>query len=313
MDILVAIGMTVALIMIALGIYLLFLRKSKATAAPAPTLLAPEADEQPDGRPPIVPRAARTTQLQAQTDSVEPSPIGTRTAPAVDAEDAFAKITPQQGRQQPEVVADAEPAQAIMPEALETDSLDTMLDDLEQATAKLIPPVERGEVAEWQGDSALLDAHLHDQTRRDDESTLAQAEQVVALYLLPTEGRSLDGARVLQLLKQYGLRFGEMSLFHRFAESSGEGSLMFSVLRYTPEGPQGFDLESLPQEKIGGLAFFLALPNPEAVNGYDMMASISSLLARDLSAHLYDEEMNPFTKQLKAHYRHVVLEFKPKG
>ena len=69
----------------------------------------------------------------------------------------------------------------VEPNPASDDSLDSMLDDLEQATAKLIPPVERGEVAEWQGDSALLNAHIEDQARRDDESPLAQAEQVVAL------------------------------------------------------------------------------------------------------------------------------------
>ncbi|MFZ3192988.1 MAG: cell division protein ZipA C-terminal FtsZ-binding domain-containing protein [Moraxellaceae bacterium] len=337
MDILFMLGVAVALLMIVLGIYLFFFsRQSVDPAAQAALLEVPEPPVA--GRPPVLPRAARGTHdsrtasyADENADAVSQYPTPVRDPVDHIEDDVVARITPQQARAQP-AVSDAAvlatPSVATQPslqtpmvvptrefviEPAEADSLDSMLDDLEQATAKLVTPIERGEVAEWQGNSALLDAHIEDQARRDDESPLAQAEQIVALYLLPTEGRHLDGTRVLSLLKQYGLRFGEMSLFHRFEESSGAGRLMFSVLRYTSEGPQGFDLESLPQEKIDGLAFFLALPNVEAVNGYDMMASISSLLARDFSAHLYDEEMNLFTKQLKAHYRHVVLEFKPKG
>jgi len=338
MDILFTLGVIVALLMIAVGVYLFFFSRKPLPPVDAAALEIQESTVA--GRPPVVPRAARGL-LQAahsgtdvNADAVSQYPTPVQQAPQ-DFDDVLASIKPQQARTEPTVQPDHTPISttgvssntATTPEPVviatremqvedtssADNSLDSMLDDLEQATAKLVTPVERGEVAEWQGDSALLDAHIEDQARRDDESPLAQAEQIVALYLIPSHGRSLEGARVLSLLKQYGLRFGEMSLFHRFAESSGEGRLMFSVLRYTSEGPQGFDLETLPQDKLDGLAFFLALPNPEAVNGYDMMASISSLLARDLSAHLYDEEMNPFTKQLKAHYRHVVLEYKPKG
>lgn len=325
MDILFTLGIVVALIMIAVGVYLFFFSR-KPTELSAPEGLQTEVVASTvSGRPPVVPRALRGVQVQDTNADAVPLYPNANTTVADDAaiDDVLAQIKPQQARAQPtvtdHVAADMQepvlvPTREFSVDPIRVDdSLDSMLDDLEQATAKLVPPVERGEVAEWQGDSALLDAHIEDQARRDDESLLAQAEQIVSLYLIPTHGRSLDGSRVLSLLKQYGLRFGEMSLFHRFEESSGEGRLMFSVLRYTPEGPQGFDLETLPQEKLDGLAFFLALPNAEAVNGYDMMASISSLLARDFSAHLYDEEMNLFTKQLKAHYRHVVLEFKPKG
>ena len=345
MNILFVLGVVVALVMIAFGVYLFFFSRKSADQAAAEASWLESADTPVVGRAPIVPRALREMAIEAEPE-IE-SEIETEYLDAGDEresdldhavqssadsmldDDLLSQIKPQATRNppnatdrhppvQPSIAAKPEPVLVPTREFVVTSpssdaTLDSMLDDLEQATAKLIPPVERGEVAEWQGDSALLNAHIEDQARRDDESTLAQAEQIVALYLIPTQGRSFEGGRVLSLLRQYGLRFGEMSLFHRFEESSGAGRLMFSVLRYTAEGPQGFDLENLPQERLEGLAFFLALPNIEAVNGYDMMASISSLLARDFSAQLYDEEMNPFTKQLKAHYRHVVSEFKPKG
>ncbi len=173
----------------------------------------------------------------------------------------------------------------------------------------LNPTVETANVDQWQGESALLNAHLQDQERRDDETALAQAEHILALYVMPT-GRPLSGDKVMHLLRQFGLRYGEMSLFHRFLDSNGTGPLMFSVLRYTSEGPMGFDLETLSNEQVEGLAFFLALPNKHALAGYDTMVSISGLLAREVSGHVYDEHMNELTPQLREHYRHFVLDYR---
>lgn len=170
--------------------------------------------------------------------------------------------------------------------------------------------VETAAVEEWQGESALLDAHIEDQERRDDESALAQAEHIMALYVMPNASRALSGERTMHLLRQFGLRYGEMSLFHRFEDSDGTGPLMFSVLRYTSEGPSGFDLETLPTEQVEGLAFFLALPSKHAVAGYDTMVSISTLLAREIQGQVFDEHMNQLSPQLRDHYRHFVLEYR---
>ena len=165
-------------------------------------------------------------------------------------------------------------------------------------------------VEDWEGESALLDAHIEDQERRDDESALAQAEHIVALYVMPAASHTLSGERTIELLRQFGLRYGEMSLFHRFMEADGTGPLMFSVLRYTSEGPSGFDLETLPNEQVEGLAFFLALPSNHAAAGYDTMVSISTLLSREIKGRVCDEYMNDLSPQLREHYRHFVLEYR---
>jgi FtsZ-interacting cell division protein ZipA len=44
-------------------------------------------------------------------------------------------------------------------------------------------------------------------------------------------------------LLKYGLRFGEMSCFHRYENTDEPSPLMFSVLRVTDNGPAGFDLK----------------------------------------------------------------------
>jgi cell division protein ZipA len=299
--------------MIMAGLYLLF-RRPRPSVVSDPLLTEPTVD----GRPPVVPRYAR----QAISDTVADSE---RLPPSLDANDlSLPDIRPSQSRDIPRMddisetdrvqpVMHTEPVAAAspMPQASPDIGLDHMLSDLDRATAQMVPPVEAANVDDWQGESSLLDAHNEDRARRDENTTLAQAQMIVCLQLLSTSGRPMSGERVLHLLRQYGLRFGEMCLFHRFEESNGQGPLMFSVLRYTPDGPIGFDLETMPQEKMDGLTFFLALPNTKAVHGYDMMNSIANLLARDLAADVFDENMVPMSKQLREHYRHQVLEFRP--
>lgn len=167
------------------------------------------------------------------------------------------------------------------------------------------------QLSEWEGESALIDEHLAEHTRSEEDSILVQAEQIIAIHLVPRSGRPLEGRQVLQLLRKYGLRFGEMDLFHRFEETSGEGAMMFSVLKYTQEGPAGFDLDTMEQEQFEGLSFFLALPGIKPLQGFDMMMSTAQRLGQECYANLLDDEMNLLSEQLKSHYRHRVLDFRP--
>jgi cell division protein ZipA len=343
LDIVVALGLALALIMIVLGLYLLLRRGSSNQTTP-PTdvdaltaaLSADIAAQAHPQRPPVVPRHARSVISDYAADHERIEPVANDLAADIpdirpsqsrdiasmdDMSDLHAMPSDDHGAANTPILTQAAfiestPATsstaAIQAVNQQGEDLDDILSDLDHATAKMSPPVECADLDDWQGESYLLDAHLEDRARRDEDTTLAQAETIIGLYLLPSSGRPMSGERVLHLLRQYGLRFGEMSLFHRFEEPTGQGPLMFSVLRYGVEGPSGFDLEAMPQEHIDGLAFFLGLPSEKAIHGYDMMTSISGLLARDLFANVFDEQMNPMTKQLRESYRHQVLEFKPR-
>ena len=180
-----------------------------------------------------------------------------------------------------------------------------------ESELSLNPNIETVEIAEFEGESNILDVHLHEQQRYDDESALATAEQIIALNVYANPRHALLGEKALKVLLKYGLRFGEMSCFHRYENTEDPSALMFSVLRITDNGPAGFDLESLATEQVQGLAFFLALPNTKAVTGYDMMTSIAGLIAREIEGKVYDENNLEFTPQLKEHWRHHVIDYRP--
>ncbi|OUY05926.1 cell division protein ZipA C-terminal FtsZ-binding domain-containing protein [Acinetobacter populi] len=186
---------------------------------------------------------------------------------------------------------------------------DIEIEEKDDAEKISVDEIER---VEWENEADVIDAHLNEQNRQDEESALAKAQQLIALYMYPNPGRALSGERTLKMLLKYGLRYGEMSCFHRYEDADKPSPLMFSVLRINEDGaPSGFDLESLPSEEVKGLAFFLALPNPHAVTGFDMMVSLAGLMARDTDGMVFDEQSLELTPQLRDHWRHFVIEYKP--
>lgn len=170
--------------------------------------------------------------------------------------------------------------------------------------------IATAEIQDFDEESSILDVHLHEQQRFDDESTLANAETIIALNVYPNPRKALSGDKTLKVLLKYGLRFGEMNCFHRYEDPENTSPLMFSVLRITDQGPAGFDLEALSVEQVQGLAFFLALPHPNVQKGYDSMVSIAGLIARETDGTVYDENNLEFTPQLKEHWRHKAIDYR---
>ena len=170
--------------------------------------------------------------------------------------------------------------------------------------------VETAEIKEFDEESSILDVHLNEQQKYDDESVLSTAETIIALNVYPNPRKALSGDKTLKMLLKYGLRFGELSCFHRYENPEEESHLLFSVLRVTDNGPDGFDLETLSTEQVQGLAFFLALPHSDVQKGFDTMVSIAGLIAREIDGTVYDENNLEFTPQLKEHWRHKATDYR---
>ncbi len=337
MDILVVLGIVVAILLMAVGLFMMLRRPDAAkpvAQVPDPEAKAALTDELSSESTSAVPSepvisanqfiiqtihqqlAEHPVEPVAVPTAVEPEPVVvTERAPALEIEPSavaqdFADLP----------VLDQEVATSLDQLPVEPGGLDAMLDDLEQATLEStdriqptldagtavpqLTAIETAQLAEWEGDSLLIDEHLADHSRSEEDSILVQAEHIIAISMIPKSGRPLEGRKVLEALRKHGLRFGEMSLFHRYEESSGQGALMFSVLKFTKDGPVGFDLDTMMQESFEGLSFFLALPGIRPLQGFDMMISTAQRLSIDFYAQLFDEEMNLFSEQLKSHYRH---------
>lgn len=200
---------------------------------------------------------------------------------------------------------------ASAPESASTEQtqagVDTEKAETVPAEFSLNSQIEKADIREFEEESSILDAHLHEQQLVDDESALATAESFIALNIFP-ERRILSGEKTLKVLLKYGLRFGEMSCFHRYNEDGSK--LLFSVLQITDNGADGFDLETLSNEQVKGLAFFLALPHSDVQNAFDTMISISGLIAREIDGTVYDQNHLELTPQLREHWRHQAIDYR---
>ncbi|WP_445406652.1 cell division protein ZipA C-terminal FtsZ-binding domain-containing protein [Acinetobacter seifertii] len=263
----------------------------------------------------VVPTLSEPVQLEEkETKEVEQVQIDQTPAPVVNTpvEEIKAEETTVSPTASENSSVELTDTVAAEPEAISS-SEQKVAEDQQKTEPELSlnPNIETAEIAEFEGESNILDVHLHEQQRYDDESALAVAEQIIALNVYPNPRRALSGDKALKVLLKYGLRYGEMSCFHRYENTDEPSALMFSVLRMTDNGPAGFDLETLSAEQVQGLAFFLALPNSKAVTGFDMMTSIAGLIAREIDGKVYDENNLEFTPQLKEHWRHHVIDYRP--
>lgn len=133
-----------------------------------------------------------------------------------------------------------------------------------------------------------------------------EIEQVIAFHVVCRE-LPFNGEDLLRAVLSYGLRFGDMSIFHRHEQPSGQGKVLFSMAKAVEPGT--FDLESMTGEEIPGVSFFLGLPGINSIVAYDVMVDTARRLATELHGDVLDENQQPLTRQLVEHYRERVQEF----
>ena len=341
MEITTIVGIVIAIVIMAFGLKMIL--KKPADSAPS---LDSELQFNAESQKPIIPRHVRD-QLQSDTPPrVEPTLTAdevkqdapAKSEPQALMDDVVVSSSTETDKVEPSLQADTETSEldssttvsqsevaqdtpsptATTPEYSLSDEIQQVIAETESnaqtaeqnkssAEYSLNQHIETAEISEFNEESSILDSHLHEQKIMDEESALATAESFIALNVFP-ERRILSGDKALKVLMKYGLRFGEMSCFHRYNEDGTK--LLFSVLQINDEGADGFDLETLSTEQVKGLAFFLALPHSDVQNAFDTMVSISGLIAREIDGTVYDQNHLEFTPQLREHWRHQAIDYR---
>ncbi len=139
-----------------------------------------------------------------------------------------------------------------------------------------------------------------------EEKPHVDVQDVIALHVVAT-GNPFSGEDLLRCVLGYGLRFGEMSIFHRHEQPTGQGRILFSMARAVEPGI--FQLETMTGEDVPGVSFFLSLPGVNSILAYDIMIDTARRLATELQGEVLDEQQQVLTRQLVEHYRERVQEF----
>lgn len=166
-------------------------------------------------------------------------------------------------------------------------------------------------VSAFEQNSPLLDKHLSDQEHYDqDNSPLLNAKETITVVITPRNSfTGLSGQTVLSIIREYSLKYGVMSMFHRYEHENGTGDLWFSMLGANDEGVQPFDLNTLPESRFSSILLFLSLPHPHALRGFDSMVSVAQMIAEDIGADLYDEQGYPLSDGEFAKLRAIVANY----
>lgn len=148
-------------------------------------------------------------------------------------------------------------------------------------------------VTEFDQQSPVLDRHLNEQQEFDeDHNPLQDYTDTLTVVITPQYGVGISGRKVLEIARNYGLKYGVMSMFHRHESEDGRGDRWFSMMAEDKNGPVAFDLNTLADDNFTSLILFLVIPHNQLLRGFDSMVSTANLLSQELNAVLTDENRN---------------------
>lgn len=118
----------------------------------------------------------------------------------------------------------------------------------------------------------------------------ARSGPLLMMYLLAPRDNQFIGYELLQALLSNGMRFGDMSLFHRHQEASGKGPVLFSLANASEDGT--FEIQKMGAFATRGLCLYMHLSGNRVIDGerFTLMLNTAKQLALDLDARLLDEQ-----------------------
>lgn len=137
------------------------------------------------------------------------------------------------------------------------------------------------------------------------------ASEVIVINILAKGGDIFNGEQLMQSMLSSGMRFGDMSIFHRYTNADGTGKILFSMANGVKPGT--FTIDSLEATETPALSLFMGLPGPEKpMQAFALMEETARRLALDLGGELKDEQFSVMTQQTLEHCRQRIREYERK-
>jgi cell division protein ZipA len=147
-----------------------------------------------------------------------------------------------------------------------------------------------------------------DEGETEDDAGQGVAAQVIIINVMAKPGAEMAGSRMLPVLMKHGMRLGDMSIFHRHADNSGKGPVMFSMANMLKPGT--FSMSDMDTFTTPGVSFFMQLPNKLGnMQCFDQMLKTAQAVKEELDAILKDENRSVFTRQTIEHSRQRIRDF----
>lgn len=135
-----------------------------------------------------------------------------------------------------------------------------------------------------------------------DDKLETMPSSLFVLNILASADKAFSGSQLLPALLSLGMRYGEMSIFHRHEHINGNGTVLFSLASATEPGV--FNLNTMESQSFMGLTLFLQVPGPtHPTNALNLMVQTARRLAKTLDGTVYDDSRQILNdNNLERHY-----------
>ena len=141
-----------------------------------------------------------------------------------------------------------------------------------------------------------------------EDTVPSEHHELLVINAMAPEGKPFKGNDLLQILMACDVRYGKMSIFHRYENSDGTGQIQFSVANLVEPG--NFNLDEIDEFSTPGVVFFMHLPGPrESIKAYEAMVETARCLVKNLEGELRDQTHSVATKQTLEHYKQRIRDF----
>ncbi|MFA7388306.1 MAG: cell division protein ZipA [Thiohalobacteraceae bacterium] len=147
-----------------------------------------------------------------------------------------------------------------------------------------------------------------DPSRTTPPPTSPPEEKLVVLYLVAPANQVFPGDAVGAALEGAGLQYGEMHIYHRYADGDAGGAPVFGAANLVEPGT--LEIEALAATGTPGLTLFLQLPGPlRPLEAFDLFAGCAQQIAAQLGGELRDQSRNALSRQTLEHLRDDVEQY----
>jgi cell division protein ZipA len=124
---------------------------------------------------------------------------------------------------------------------------------------------------------------------------------IIALRVLAKQSHLFTGNELLSAFKAAQLIYGEMQIFHRYANNAATENVLFSVISAVEPGT--FDKINDPSFLTPGITLFFVLNHPNQRSTFELMLLGAKQLSRSLNAELRDDQNQLLTLETIEKYR----------
>lgn len=133
-------------------------------------------------------------------------------------------------------------------------------------------------------------------------------QEVLVINVKAPDGEPISGASLLPMLLTLGFKFGEQDIFHRHANASGKGPVLFSLANMFKPG--NFDIDNLEMFTTQGVSLFMILPiEADAHQVFNMMHNAARKIAEEFDGQVLDGRRSVLSKQGLQQYIEKIREF----